>query len=122
MTKSNKESRRKIDRHVGEQLRYLRNLRGMSQEQLASRVDLTFQQLQKYERGANRISASVLYEFSNILEVPVAAFFEGLKTPETNPLPALQKEHCNLIRLYDAAPKRVRKDFLKLLEAIRDKN
>lgn len=118
MKKSTKETRRKIDAHVGEQLRNLRNLRGLSQETLAAKVDLTFQQLQKYERGMNRISASVLYEFSLILEVPVARFYEGLQMPVYEPLPALNKEHLNLIHLYDTAPKPLRKDFLKILKAV----
>lgn len=118
MKKSTKETRRKIDAHVGEQLRNLRNLRGLSQENLARKVDLTFQQLQKYERGFNRISASVLYEFSIILEVPVSRFYEELEIPVYGPLPSLSKEHANLICLYEAAPKALRKDFLKILKAV----
>lgn len=78
-TISTKETRRKIDAHIGEQVRQIRSLRGFSQEKLGAQVDVTFQQMQKYERGANRISSSVLYEFSLILEVPIERFFEGLK-------------------------------------------
>jgi len=116
--KSTKEDRRRIDRHVGEQLRTMRQMRGLSQKALAGKVDLTFQQLQKYERGANRISASVLYEFSRILDVSVEKFFEGLSTALPAPMPDLKKDHYTLIRLYDQTPGSTRKYLLKLLTAI----
>src|SRR5215468_11019802 len=67
-----------VDVHVGKQLRYLRISRRMSQERLGSMVDLTFQQIQKYEKGTNRISASVLFRLAKALEIPVRTFFEGL--------------------------------------------
>ncbi|HBH25937.1 MAG TPA: transcriptional regulator [Rhodospirillaceae bacterium] len=65
-----------LDRHVGKRLRVRRALLGMSQEKLADAIGLTFQQIQKYERGTNRISASRLYQFSQILDVPVTYFYE----------------------------------------------
>lgn len=65
-----------LDQHVGKRLRLRRALLGMSQEKLADRIGLTFQQIQKYERGTNRISASRLYQFSQILDVPVTYFYE----------------------------------------------
>jgi transcriptional regulator with XRE-family HTH domain len=68
-----------VDVHVGRQLRYLRVSRRMSQERLAAAVDLTFQQIQKYEKGTNRVSASVLYRLANALGVPVSTFFEGIE-------------------------------------------
>jgi transcriptional regulator with XRE-family HTH domain len=58
-----------------------RKLLGVSQEQLADSLGLTFQQVQKYERGANRVSASKLYEIAKTLQVPVAFFFDGLADP-----------------------------------------
>ena len=67
-----------IDIHVGNRLRARRMLLGISQEKLGEAVELTFQQVQKYERGANRVGASRLYEFSRILDVPVAYFFEEM--------------------------------------------
>lgn len=67
-----------IDRRVGAQLAYLRKLRGVSQTELADHVGISFQQIQKYERAANRISASRLYAFAERLGVGVAAFFEEL--------------------------------------------
>lgn len=67
-----------IDLHVGARVRMRRKLLGVSQEKLADALGLTFQQVQKYERGANRISASKLFEISRFLGVPPAYFFEGL--------------------------------------------
>ncbi len=67
-----------VDRHVGGRVRLRRKLLGRSQDALAEVLGLTFQQVQKYERGANRISASKLYEIAAALEVPVTFFFEGL--------------------------------------------
>lgn len=66
-----------VDRHVGQQLKSRRILLGMSQEKLAESVGITFQQVQKYERGTNRISAGRLLKFSKTLQVPVGYFFEG---------------------------------------------
>lgn len=67
-----------IDIHVGQRVRLRRILLGLSQEKLAERIGFTFQQLQKYERGANRISCSVLHSLSQALEVPVSFFFDDL--------------------------------------------
>ncbi|ESQ75697.1 helix-turn-helix domain-containing protein [Asticcacaulis sp. AC402] len=66
-----------VDLHVGARVRMRRKFLGMSQEGLAEVIDLTFQQVQKYERGSNRISASKLYEIARALKAPVAYFFEG---------------------------------------------
>ena len=67
-----------VDIHVGRRVRLRRTLLGISQQCLGSEVGLTFQQIQKYERGANRIGASRLYEFSRILDVPVSFFFDDM--------------------------------------------
>ena len=67
-----------MDVHVGLRVRLRRKQLGLSQERLAEGLGLTFQQVQKYERGTNRISASKLFEISRILEVPIAYFFEGI--------------------------------------------
>jgi transcriptional regulator with XRE-family HTH domain len=66
-----------IDRHVGSRVRMRRMMLGMSQEKLGDALDLTFQQVQKYEKGTNRIGASRLQSIAHILQVPVAFFFEG---------------------------------------------
>src|ERR1700741_3313550 len=71
-----------IDLHVGARVRVRGKLLGMSQEKLADAMGLTFQQVQKYERGANRVSASKLFEIARFLEVAPAYFFEGLSADE----------------------------------------
>ncbi len=71
-----------IDQHVGNRIRARRNMLSMSQTELAVALKITFQQVQKYEKGSNRVSASKLYMISGILEVPVEYFFEGL--PKNN--------------------------------------
>lgn len=70
-----------VDLHVGSRVRMRRKLMGVSQEQLAESLGLTFQQVQKYERGANRVSASKLYEIAATLQAQVSYFFEGLADP-----------------------------------------
>jgi transcriptional regulator with XRE-family HTH domain len=72
-----------IDVHVGSRVRLRRNMLSLSQEKLGEAIGLTFQQVQKYERGANRIGASRLMELSRVLDVPVAFFFD-----ETDPVRA----------------------------------
>lgn len=66
-----------VDKHVGARVRMRRMMLGMSQEKLGDALDLTFQQVQKYEKGTNRIGASRLQHVAQILQVPVAFFFEG---------------------------------------------
>jgi transcriptional regulator with XRE-family HTH domain len=66
-----------VDKHVGSRVRMRRMMLGMSQEKLGDALGLTFQQVQKYEKGTNRIGASRLQQISHILQVPVAFFFEG---------------------------------------------
>ena len=70
-----------VDLYVGGRIRMRRRTLGVSQEKLAEDLGLTFQQVQKYERGANRVSASKLYEIARSLSTPVAFFFEGLNDP-----------------------------------------
>src|SRR5271166_379139 len=65
-----------VDVHVGSRVRYRRMIIGMSQEKLGEKMNLTFQQIQKYEKGTNRVGASRLFQLSKILEVPVGYFFE----------------------------------------------
>jgi transcriptional regulator with XRE-family HTH domain len=85
-----------IDKHVGSRLRMRRMMLGMSQEKLGEAFGLTFQQVQKYEKGMNRISASRLQQASQILDVSVPFFFEGApgghKLSETAPSPAYVNE------------------------------
>jgi transcriptional regulator with XRE-family HTH domain len=73
-----------VDLYVGARLRIRRKVLGLSQTQLADALGITFQQIQKYERGANRISASKLYEAARLLQSPVSYFFEGLDETAQN--------------------------------------
>ena len=71
-----------IDRHVGSRIRERRIMLGLSQQQMADMIGVTYQQAHKYERGINRISAGRLYEITRVLNVPITYFFEGLETTE----------------------------------------
>ncbi len=88
-----------VDLHVGARIRLRRRMQGVSQEKLADALGLTFQQVQKYERGANRVSASKLYEIAAALRAPVAYFFDGLADPTgdeldgVRPAAASDEEH-----------------------------
>jgi len=77
-----------VDLHVGARIRMRRKHIGLSQEKLAEQLGLTFQQVQKYERGANRVSASKLYEAAKALQVGVQYFFDGLADPVDEDAPA----------------------------------
>lgn len=74
---------RETDIHIGRRLREARLARGLSQGALGEKLGVTFQQVQKYESGANRIGGSRLWDISGILEVPVSHFFEGLQNATT---------------------------------------
>lgn len=69
-----------VDVYVGSRIKLRRTLLGISQERLGDALDLTFQQVQKYERGSNRVSASKLFTISEVLDVPISYFFDGLGT------------------------------------------
>ncbi len=74
-----------IDAYIGARVRLRRVMLGMSQEALGEHLSLTFQQIQKYEKGVNRISASRLFELARALDVPVQYFFDGLDDPDDAP-------------------------------------
>lgn len=93
-----------VDVHVGLRVRLRRKQLGLSQERLADGLGLTFQQVQKYERGANRISASKLFEISRLLEVPVAYFFEGMAGATPPGSDPHTQAHHNLIEQMLAEP------------------
>lgn len=72
-------SKRDVDAHVGKRLKLRRTMMGLSQEAVAKAVGITFQQVQKYEKGANAMNANRLFEFARFMNVPVAYFFEGIE-------------------------------------------
>ena len=92
-----------IDVQVGSRVRLRRTLLGLNQTQLGERLGLTFQQIQKYERGVNRISASRLYQMCHILDVPVSYFFDDLDEGASAWSPddiMLKRETLELVRAY----------------------
>jgi len=115
-----------IDLHVGKRLRRRRRLLGLTQQQLAESVGIRFQQIQKYECGANRVSASRLFELAESLDVPVQYFYEGLSERDNNPTsePTLaadilsQKETMDLVRAYYRLGERPRKRLLELAKSL----
>lgn len=73
-----------IDIHVGGRIRLRRMMNGLSQERLGEQMGLTFQQIQKYEKGANRVGASRLFQLAKVLEVPISYFFDDLETDSSD--------------------------------------
>ena len=117
-----------VDVHVGKRVRHRRWLIGMTQQQLAEQVGIKCQQIQKYETGANRISASRLWDIADALDVPVSFFFEGLddahkSTPEKPNVPADlmgDKEALDLVRSYYAIPENQRRRLFELARVLSD--
>ncbi|HEX2801805.1 MAG TPA: helix-turn-helix transcriptional regulator [Phenylobacterium sp.] len=118
-----------IDRHVGLRIRMRRKELGISQERLAESIGLTFQQVQKYERAANRVSASKLWEVARALNTSISYFYEGLGRPEeslTYTLPReevhdflLTPEGIELAATFPKIPRgRVRRKILDLVRAM----
>ena len=116
-----------IDVHVGARIRMRRLLLGMNQETLANALGLTFQQVQKYEGGANRVSASRLSAMADILGVPISYFFGDLRPDDADLSPEdrqwreyLQRpETIEFIRLYYAIPDpKVRRQFLEMAKTV----
>ncbi len=110
-----------IDVHVGKRIRQRRWLLGMTQQQLATQVGIKFQQIQKYETGANRVSASRLWDIAEALECPVAYFFEG--TDDAAPSSAeadilADKEALDLVRSYYAIPEHQRRRLFELARVL----
>jgi transcriptional regulator with XRE-family HTH domain len=91
-----------VDRHVGTRIRERRIMLGLSQQQMADMIGVTYQQAHKYERGINRISAGRLYEMSRVLSVPIAFFFEGLDSQEDSKISPRQRMCLELARNFTA--------------------
>ena len=113
------------DLHVGKRLRRRRRLLGMTQQDLAGEVGVRFQQIQKYECGANRVTASRLYDLSRALNVSVQYFFDGMATIDAaNDSQKLegdilsQKETLELVRAYYRLGERPRRRLLELAKAL----
>jgi transcriptional regulator with XRE-family HTH domain len=128
-----------VDVHVGARVRLRRTLLGMSQEKLGEAIGLTFQQVQKYERGANRIGASRLFDLSRVLDVPVSFFFDDMpadpdsiptsdgsvggfgeeKSTSFEPDPMAKRETLELVRAYyRITDPQVRKRLFELTKSV----
>ncbi len=113
---------RPVDVHVGGRVRARRTLIGMSQKELGKRVGLTFQMIQKYEKGMNRIGASRLWHFSLILGQPISWFFEGIgeqKRKGDDPLAI--REALQLVRYLSACDPDVQKHLAAMINAVAGK-
>ena len=118
-----------VDVHVGKRIRQRRWLIGMTQQKLAELVGIKFQQIQKYETGANRVSASRLWDISDALGVQVSFFFDGLKAEQdeapvaANAVPddlMGDKEAMDLVRSYYAIPETQRRRLFELARVLSD--
>ncbi len=125
-----------VDVHVGARLRIRRTLLGLSQTSLADAIGLTFQQVQKYERGANRMGSSRLYDLARVLDVPIEYFFDDMPTavaassptlgggrakkpPSYEPDPMAKRETLELVRAYyKISDPRVRERLREMVKAL----
>lgn len=119
-----------VDTHVGKRIRQRRWLIGMTQQKLADMVGIKFQQIQKYETGANRVSASRLWDIGEAMGVPVSFFFDGLNVARNDDPSDLakqappdmlgDKEAMDLIRSYYAIPENQRRRLFELARVLSD--
>ncbi|WP_210528031.1 helix-turn-helix domain-containing protein [Rubellimicrobium arenae] len=118
-----------VDVHVGKRIRHRRWTLGTTQQQLADRVGIKFQQIQKYETGANRVSASRLWDIAAALSVPVSFFFEGMDSqvqPDLAVGPDMpndilsDREALELLRSYYAIPEAQRRRLFDLARVLSD--
>src|ERR1700744_4893334 len=115
-----------IDLHLGKRLRRRRRLLGLTQQQLANAVGIRFQQIQKYECGANRISAARLYQLARALQVPVGYFYDGVEGQDELESAAShhggeimgRKETLDLVRAYYQLGERPRRRLLDLAKSL----
>lgn len=115
-----------VDVHVGKRIRQHRLLQKTTQQQVSDQVGVRFQQMQKYETGKNRVSASRLWDIANVLDVPLSFFFEGLDAQNKGGLAKSdltlsilhEKEALDLLRAYYAMPKNQQLYILQLIRAL----
>jgi len=117
-----------VDVHVGQKIRQRRWMIGMTQQQLAQQVGIKFQQIQKYETGANRVSASRLWDIAEVLGVPISCFFEGINDSEDEQAPRtprpeelmMNREALDLVRSFYAIPEEQRRPLFELAKVLSD--
>ena len=113
-----------VDVHVGKRIRHRRWMLGMTQQQLADAVGIKFQQIQKYETGMNRVSASRLWDIASTLDVSIGFFFEGIEGATEAPAAGTDvladKEALELLRAYYAIPETQRRRLFDLARVLGD--
>ncbi|TWI38110.1 helix-turn-helix domain-containing protein [Paracoccus sulfuroxidans] len=113
-----------VDVHVGKRIRHRRWMIGMTQQQLAEKVGIKFQQIQKYETGMNRVSASRLWDIARAVDVPVSFFFDGLTDSQVQDEVEgdilADKEALQLVRAYYAMPEAQRRQIFELARVLSD--
>ncbi|HMO09507.1 MAG TPA: helix-turn-helix transcriptional regulator [Paracoccaceae bacterium] len=114
-----------VDAHVGKRIRHRRWMVGMTQQQLADKVGIKFQQIQKYETGMNRVSASRLWDIAEALGVQIAFFFDGLANADASRAAVegdmlADKEALELVRSYYAIPEAQRRRLFDLARVLSD--
>lgn len=112
-----------VDVHVGKRIRHRRWMIGMTQQQLAEQVGIKFQQIQKYETGMNRVSASRLWDIAHALEVPISFFFEGIEEGEATEGKVkgdilADKEAMELVRAFYSIPEEQRRRLFELARVL----
>jgi transcriptional regulator with XRE-family HTH domain len=121
------EMKHPVDVHVGKRIRHRRWMNGTTQQQLAEKVGIKFQQIQKYETGMNRVSASRLWDIADVLGVGIGFFFEGIETPEAATARVARdgqtdlmsdREALELLRSYYAIPENQRRRLFELARVL----
>lgn len=113
-----------VDLHVGGRIRFRRTLMGLTQSELGEALNLTFQQIQKYERGSNRVSASTLFRMAEVLDVPVSFFFEEMPGKKTEPAllgqrtAPIGRESLELLRNYYSLKEDVRQQIYNIVRML----
>jgi transcriptional regulator with XRE-family HTH domain len=107
-----------IDRHVGARVRERRIMLGLTQQQLADLIGVTYQQAHKYERGINRISAGRLYEIALVLSVPVGYFFDGLESQDVRAISPRERMCLELARNFAQIPNERHQEALSQLARV----
>lgn len=112
-----------IDRHVGERIRRRRVMLGLTQEQLGDALGISYQQIQKYETGANRVSAGRLFKISQILETSIASLFDGLGKKQDDEVTSASRHVIELVRAFSKiSDERVRGSVMSLVRSLAEQD
>jgi transcriptional regulator with XRE-family HTH domain len=110
-----------VDVHVGSKVRERRKVKGLTQAQVATELGISFQQMQKYETGSNRISSSKLFEIAKFMDCPITYFFEGLDGVEADGEAPRTQTEVRMLHATRAMPRKLRSKLLEMAEMMVDK-